>query len=96
MTSGAPRLDPRLDPDAAHPLNAADCARSQARIADIQLGLTDAVDAVLWRSKALRRIAALEDDGEWLGLMPNEEAELEQLKAMLADANRKLAAKGND
>lgn len=83
--------DPRLDPATAHPLNAADCARSAARLADIQLGLTSRDDEVFWRDRAKRRIAALEEDGADYGLMPNEEAELEQLRAMLADANARLA-----
>lgn len=84
--------DPRLDPATAHPLNAADCARSAARIADIQLGLKAInTDRHYWRDRAKRRIAALEEDGADYGLLPNEEAELEQLRAMLADANARLA-----
>jgi hypothetical protein len=83
--------DPRLDPDQAHPLNAADVERSNARLADIELGMTSPTDGDWWRAKARQRIAALEEDGAWLGLMPNEEAELEQLRAMLASANQRLA-----
>jgi hypothetical protein len=87
--------DPRLDPDGAHALNGADCVRSQARLADIQLGLTSAGDGWFWRGKAQRRIAALEEDGGAFGLMPHEEAELEQLKAMLTNVNQRLATRGN-
>jgi hypothetical protein len=83
--------DPRLDPANAHPLNAFDCLRSQARIADIQLGLTSPADCGYWRAKAEARIAALEDDGAWFGHAPHEEAELEQLKGLLANVNAKLA-----
>jgi hypothetical protein len=86
--------DPRLDPDRAHPLNGADCVRSQARLADIQLGLTSADDGWFWQAKAQRRVAALEEDDADFGLMPHEEAELEQLKAMLTDVNQRLANGG--
>lgn len=85
--------DPRLDPANAHPLNAADCERSQARIADIELGLTHPVDGSWWRDRAQQRIQALEEDAAWLGLMPNEEAELEQLKSILTNANERLRPK---
>jgi hypothetical protein len=87
--------DPRLEPDAAHPLNAGDCVRSLARLSDIQLGLTSGADGWFWQAKAQRRLAALEEDGDDFGLMPHEEAELEQLKAMLTDVNQRLAARGN-
>lgn len=81
--------DPRLDPDASHPLNAADCERSQARIADIQLGLS--TRDPYWRDKALQRVQFLEEDGAVYGLMPHEEAELEQLKSMLVGTNGRLS-----
>lgn len=83
--------DARLDPANAHPLNAFDCLRSQARLADIGLGLSSPADEWFWRDKAQRRIAALEDDGSMFGLAPHEEAELEQLKSLLAKANDRLA-----
>jgi hypothetical protein len=86
--------DPRLDPANAHPLNASDCERSQARLADIELGLTSSDDAWFWQDKARRRIRALEEDGADYGLMPNEEAELEQLRSMLANVNAKLDPAG--
>jgi hypothetical protein len=47
---------------ATHPLNAADAARSEARIADIELGLTDPLDGSYWRDKLEQRIMMLEDD----------------------------------
>jgi hypothetical protein len=83
--------DPRLDPDKAHPLFVSDCERSNARLADIELGLAgDPGDRWFWRDKANRRIEALEDDAVSFGLMPHEEAELERLKAMVAKADERL------
>lgn len=77
--------DARLDPAAVHPLNAADVERSNARLADIELGLRACGgDAWFWHDKAQRRVEALEDDAAMYGLLPHEEAELERLKAMLA------------
>lgn len=72
-----------------HPLNAADEARSIARIADIQLGLASERDRDFWLGKLDARISALEEDGEWLGLAPHEEAELARLKTLKkkAEAN---------
>ena len=82
-------MDSRLVPENAHPLNAFDVLRSQARLADIEVGLTSDADGY-WRGKAEARIAALEGDGDMFGLAPHEEAELEQLKAMLAGVNQRL------
>jgi uncharacterized protein YcfL len=91
--------DRRLDPAAVlHALNAADVERSQARLADISVGLSAAGkpgDRAYWRDKAQRRVAALEEDDADFGLFPHEQAELEQLKAMLAGANARLAQRGN-
>jgi hypothetical protein len=87
-------MDSRLDPAHGHPLNAVDCERSKARLADIELGLTSPRDASYWQGKARQRIEALEEDAQWLGLMPHEEAELEQLRGMLANVNARLAANG--
>lgn len=84
--------DPRLDPANAHPLNASDCLRSQARVSDIELGLRADVDGWnYWRDKAQARVRALEDDGNRFGLAPHEEAELEILKGLLAKVNERLA-----
>jgi hypothetical protein len=81
------RPDQRLDADRCHPLNAADCARSVARVADIQLGLAgDAGDRWYWLGKAQRRIAALDEDDADFGLLPHELAEREQLEALVTGA----------
>lgn len=84
-------VDPRLDPSRAHPLNAADCVRSQARLADVELGLTDPVDGQYWRDKAIARVAALDEEEFHFGLAPHEDAERDQLRAMLANLNARLA-----
>lgn len=65
-----------------HPLNLADEARSEARIADIELGLSHPIDSGYWRDKLAERIRILEEDGAIYGLMPHEERELERLKAI--------------
>lgn len=65
-----------------HPLNAADAARSEARVADIELGLTHPIDGSYWRGKLEQRIQMLEEDGESFGLVPHEELELSRLKAL--------------
>jgi hypothetical protein len=69
--------------DAIHPLNRGDAERSKARVADVELGLTHALDHSYWRDLAERRVTALEEDRETFGLVPHEEAELETLKALL-------------
>jgi len=71
---------------AVHPLNVADAERSAARIADIELGLTDPVDGDFWRHKAEWRIQALEADRPLYGLLPHEEAELARLKELIGHA----------
>lgn len=67
-----------------HPLNQADAERSQARLADIELGLSHPLDAPIWRSRARSRVECLEMDANLFGLVPHEERELERLKALLA------------
>lgn len=61
-----------------------DAGRSEARVADIELGLTDPVDHSYWRHKAELRIAALEEDGDIFGLASHEERELAELKRLIA------------
>lgn len=76
----------RAWPARNHPLNAADAERSKARVADIELGLSDPIDGSYWRGKLDQRISALEEDSEWFGLLPHEECELAHLKALKAKA----------
>lgn len=66
-----------------------DIERSNARVADIELGLTasDMADRVYWRDRAELRVEALEVDGRSFGLLPHEETELERLKALLAKSD---------
>lgn len=74
-----------------HPLNAADAARSEARVADIELGLAGPEeDRWFWREKLARRIKALEEDSEDYGLCPHEERELERLRALKAKADPEI------
>lgn len=71
-----------MSAEPTHPLNVADAARSEARIADIELGLTDPRDGSYWRDKLEARIMMLEDDDAVFGLVPHETSELERLKAI--------------
>jgi hypothetical protein len=68
--------------DQPHPLNAADAARSEARIADIELGLSHPIDGGYWRDKLAERIRILEADEPIYGLLPHEISELERLKSI--------------
>lgn len=65
-----------------HPLNVADAARSEARIADIELGISHPIDGSYWRDKLEARILMLEDDEPIYGLVPHETLELARLKAI--------------
>lgn len=67
---------------ADHPLHAADAERSRARLADIELGLSDSEDAWIYREKLAHRIRALEEDEALYGLIGHEAAELEALNAL--------------
>lgn len=69
--------------DAVRPLDASDAARSEARVADIEIGISSSGDAAYWRSKGLERIRILEEDGPVYGLLPHEEVELATLKRIL-------------
>lgn len=67
-----------------HPMVTAAAARSAARLADVELGLTHPVDGSYWRSQAQIRVDALEADEPVYGLLPFEVDELVKLKALLA------------
>lgn len=71
-----------------HPLNAADAARSEARIADIELGLKHPIDGGYWRDKLAERIRILEEDEPIYGLLPHEESELDRLRAIRKQESR--------
>lgn len=60
----------------------ADRERSEARVADIELGLTGP-DAVYWRQRARDRIHALEQDKMDFGLVAHEVVELDKLIALV-------------
>lgn len=61
------------------PLIAAEVERANARIADIEIGLTSPGDADYWRQRGRSRIRILEQDRMDYGLMPHEEDELTRL-----------------
>lgn len=69
-----------------HDFATAAAARSQALVADVELGLasTDPDDRAWWRAKAQSRVDALNEVGEWLGRFDFEDAELDRLNQLLA------------
>lgn len=72
-------------------LTAFDVERSQARVADIELGLAagDAVDQSYWAEKARSRVLALDEDENSFGLLTHETEERTKLKELLAQHARR-------